>query len=177
LSWSLSWQAIMKAKISLLAFFVLASGILLHSGLSQKSEATESQEKQEKGSLIRKDLLVLQDKKFPSPQRNIFVRQRARTQQNETSPATSGNFQTSNPGASSSQEETLSKDVAVNLNYIGYVKSGDRVVALILLEGEAYAVESGDVLVIGVTIGEITPDDIEIIGSDSVSRRIKLEGE
>lgn len=167
----------MKTKISLLAFFVLVSGIFLYSDLSQKGDTKESQEQKETGSLIRKELLALQNKKFPSPKRNIFVRQRASVQQNETSPETSGNFQISNSEASSSQQTTLSKDVAFNLNYIGYVESGDRVVALILLEGEAYTVESGDVLATGITIGEITPNDIEIIDSDSVSKRIKLEGE
>jgi hypothetical protein len=167
----------MKAKISLLAFFVLISGILLHSGLSQKKETAGSKEQQEKKSLIREEFLVLQNKKFPSPQRNIFVRQKASTQQTETSPAISENSRIANPGASPSQIETLSKDVALNLNYIGYVKSGDRVVALILLEGDAFAVESGDVLATGVTIGEITPDDIEIIDPSAVSKRIKLEGE
>ena len=135
------------------------------------------QEQEETGSLIRKELLVPQNREFPPPGRNIFVRRGGSPQPNEAIPSEGGNFRTSGSGDSSPRQEEVSKDVAFNLNYIGYVESGDKVVALVLWEGEAYAVESGDVLAAGVTVGDITPDDIEIIDSDSVSRRIKLEGE
>ncbi len=167
----------MRARISIVAFFILVSGIFLHSGIAQKRDKGESQETQEKGSLIRKDLLDFQNKEFPSPQRNIFVRQRVSYRQNEGSPSALGNFQMPNAENSSPQSESENQNIDFVLNYIGYVKSGTRVVALVLLEGDTYAVESGDVLVGGITIGEISPDDIEIIGSDSVSKRIKLEGE
>jgi len=167
----------MKAKISMLACFALASGIFLLPGVSQKRVTKQFQEMQETGSLLRKELLVLQNKRFPSPKRNIFIRQTAGRQHDEASPSTPGNFQMPNAEDSSPQVETEQKDIGINLNYIGHVRSGDRVVALILVEGKAYAVESGDVLEGGVFIGEISPDEIEIIGSDSVSRRIKLEGE
>lgn len=167
----------MKAKLSLLVFVAFVSGIFLYSDPSQKKDARESQQQQETGSLIRKDLLVPKNRKFPPPQRNIFVRQRMSSQPNETSSLPAGNYQMSNSETPSSQQETSSEDVTFNLTYIGYVESGNRIVALILWEGETYAVESGDVLTGGITIGEITPDDLEIIDSDSVSRRIKLEGE
>jgi hypothetical protein len=51
------------------------------------------------------------------------------------------------------------------------------VVALIILEGNTYAVESGDVLEMGVSIGEITPDYMEINDRGSEPIRINLEGE
>ena len=163
----------MIAKIERLTFFILASGIFLFSGAFQEQRETES--------LIRKELLVYRNKKFPSPQRNIFVRQGAINQQGETSSSTGRNLQILNANDSPSREEireeTEKKDMNLNLIYIGYVKSGNRVVALILLEGVPYSVESGDVLEAGGTVGEISSDDIEIIGPDSVSRRIKLEGE
>ena len=38
-------------------------------------------------------------------------------------------------------------------------------------------IESGDVLEMDVTIGEITPDDMEIISQGSEPKRINLEGE
>jgi hypothetical protein len=50
-------------------------------------------------------------------------------------------------------------------------------VALIVFEGDALAVEKGEVISEGVKIGEITPEEIEIIGSDSQKRRYYLEGE
>ena len=63
------------------------------------------------------------------------------------------------------------------MKYIGYVKSGNRVVALVIFEGDTYAVESGDVLEMGLTIGDITPDELEIIDRGSEPVRINLEGE
>jgi Tfp pilus assembly protein PilP len=63
------------------------------------------------------------------------------------------------------------------VKYIGYVKSGKKVVALILIGSETYAVESGDVLEVGMTIGKITPDDMEIFNQGSEPIRINLEGE
>jgi Tfp pilus assembly protein PilP len=70
-----------------------------------------------------------------------------------------------------------SESLRMNVQYIGYVQSGNKVVALIILEGQTYAVESGDILETGVTIGKITPDDLEIIDSGSEPLRINLEGE
>jgi Tfp pilus assembly protein PilP len=63
------------------------------------------------------------------------------------------------------------------VKYIGYVQSGKKVVALIILEGNTYAVESGDVLETGLTIGEITPELMEIFERGSEPRKISLEGE
>lgn len=167
----------MRAKISLLAFFVFASGIFLYSGVLQEKNTKGLLEMQETGSLIKKELLNIQNKRFPSPRRNIFLRQRVSMSQNEISPSTGGDLRMPNAEDSPSRKETEQEKIGFHLNYIGYVRSGDRVVALILWEGEVYPVESGDVLEGGVAIGEISPDDIEIIGPDSVSRRIKLEGE
>ena len=167
----------MKARIPVVAFFVLAAGIFMYSGMTLQEKRGGAQERQEMESLIKKELLAFHNQPFPAPQRNIFVRQRISDQRNEISPLTPGNFQMPDTADSPVQEQTEAINVEFNLNYIGYVKSGDRVVALILLEGESYAVESGDVLESGLTVGEISPDDIEIIGSDSISRRIMLEGE
>jgi hypothetical protein len=74
-----------------------------------------------------------------------------------------------------SKNETT--EISINVTYIGYVNSEERVIALIILDGETYAVESGDLLEGGIHIGEITPDDIEIIGPDTESNKVKLEGE
>ncbi len=167
----------MRTKTALVICIVLITGIFLYSGVSQKEDTQETKELQETRGLIRKDLLVLGYKNFPSPRRNIFVRQMVVQQQGEIFPSNSGSFQIPNSEDSPPAKKTEPEDVRLDLNYIGYVKSGDRVVALVLWEGEAYSVESGDILAEGVTIGEISPDEIEIIRSDSVSRRIRLEGE
>ena len=119
------------------------------------------------------------EKSLASPKRNIFTRQRSSQGVDEFSPL--GDFQS--PLLKPGQQPTPDQEIAameansVNVQYIGYVQSGRRVVALIILEGQTYAVESGDVLETGLTIGEITPDDMEIINRGSEPIRINLEGE
>lgn len=136
-------------------------------------------EKKEQNSLIRKDLLIPPQKSLPSPKRNIFSKRRASSGANEFSP--SGDFpsprQKSGQNTSPDQKSAPTEEVRINVLYIGYVQSGNRVVALIILEGQTYAVESGDVLETGLTIGEITPDDMEIMAQSSEPIRINLEGE
>jgi len=70
-----------------------------------------------------------------------------------------------------------SSSLPVNIRYIGYVISADKMVALIVFEGNALAVERGELISEGVKIGKITPEEIEIVGSDSQKRRYYLEGE
>lgn len=148
---------------------------LLYPGLSLQNKKQKAQEKKAEKSLIMKDLLMPQDKILTPPKRNIFTRQRASTFMNDSS--SPGNFQAPEQKKSPAQQESAVEEVHTNVKYIGYVKSGKRVVALIILEGETYAVESGDVLETGMTIGEITPDDMEIFAKGSEPIRINLEGE
>ena len=49
--------------------------------------------------------------------------------------------------------------------------------ALIIFDGESLAVEKGELISEGVEIGEITLQDIEVIGPDSNRRKFSLEGE
>lgn len=128
--------------------------------------------------MIRKELLTLLDRTLIPPKRNIFTRQRARAIANEISSfEDSQTFQTPGLKKPMGQRETVTEEARINVKYIGYVKSGKRVVALILFEGNTYAVESGDVLEMGLTIGDISPDGMEIIGKGSEPTRINLEGE
>jgi hypothetical protein len=139
----------------------------------------QSQAKEEQKSLIMKDLLKPNKKPLPPPKRNIFTRQRGSSVAEEFSPQENFSSQglTTAQKKSPDQKEAAAVETGVNVQYIGYVQSGQRVVALIILGGQTYAVESGDVLESGVTIGEITPADLEITGQGSQPKRIKLEGE
>lgn len=136
------------------------------------------QDKSQK-SLILKELLLPSKKSLAPPKRNIFTRQRASSGSNEFSPSVDFQSpgQTRGQKISPDQEEMAQEGDRISILYIGYVQSGKRVVALIILEGQTYAVESGDVLETGVIIGEITPDDMEIIDQGSEPKRINLEGE
>ena len=165
-----------KFGIPVLIFILAAS--LLFPGKFPQNKKEKAQEIKEHKSLIRKELLTSLNKTLIPPKRNIFTRQRAGAIANEIS--SSGDFQAFQaPGQKKSpdQQETAIEETRINVNYIGYVKSGKRVVALIIFEGETYAVESGDVLEMGLTIGDITPDKMEIINLGSEPIKINLEGE
>jgi hypothetical protein len=165
-------KATMAVILSLL-FFV-------PSFISPKAlQQEQGQKKQERKSLVLKELLTPPQKTLLPPKRNIFTRQRANTSPGEF--LSEGNTVLSGQASirqnSPEQKMAAGEAARANAQYIGYVQSGDRVVALIILEGQTYAVESGDVLEGGVTIGEITPDDLEIMDRDGQSERIRIEGE
>jgi hypothetical protein len=161
---------------SFVLIFIVVS--ILYPGIFPQDKSEQTQEFK---SLLLKELLTPPKKSLAPPKRNIFTRQRAGSGAQDFSPM--GDFQPPGPTVgqtqSPEQENTPieAEDPRINVQYIGYVQSGKRVVALIILEGQTYAVESGDVLETGVTIGEITPDDLEIIDTGSEPLRISLEGE
>jgi hypothetical protein len=163
-----------KTKFCVLVSIFLFALSVLYPGIPPQ----DGKEKRQ-NSLIMKELLIPAKKSLAPPKRNIFTRQRENSAINEFSP--SGDFQspaqTSGQKISPDQNKSAMEEARINVQYIGYVKSEKKVVALIILEGQTYAVESGDILEMGMTIGEITPDDIEIIDQGSEPKRINLEGE
>jgi hypothetical protein len=167
----------MKAKAWVLVSAILFFAVFVCAGSRQ--EAQESTPRKAKGqtSLVRKDLLQPTRKQLSPPLRNIFTRQRI-SSSGEGSEYF-GEEQRLSPRGTPFQavSENQNAEISINVKYIGYVNSEKRVIALIILNGETYAVESGDMLEGGVHIGEITPDDIEVIGPDSESNKVKLEGE
>jgi len=164
----------LKTSFCLLVFICLFVLSVLYPGIPPQ----DGKEKRQ-NSLIMKELLIPPKKSLAPPKRNIFTRQRENSGANEFSP--SGDFQsaaqTSGQNISPDQKKSAMEEARINVKYIGYVKSGKRVVALIILEGQTYAVESGDILEMGLTIGEITPDDMEIFDQGSEPKKINLEGE
>jgi hypothetical protein len=156
-----------------LIFFVV-SGVL-YPGVSLQKKQEKDQEKKVQTSLIRKDLLEPAKGPLPPIKRNIFTRQRMTTTGGGDNSVLE-DFRRPGQKQSPDSQPAEAERIRIDVKYIGYVQSGEKVVALIILAGNTYAVESGDVLEMGVSIGEITPDEMEIIrGSEPI--RINLEGE
>jgi len=63
------------------------------------------------------------------------------------------------------------------LRYIGYVKSGQKIIALIFFEGEALAVEESEMISAGIRVGKVTSEEIELIDASSQKWKYSLEGE
>ena len=161
----------MKAKEITSAFFILFLSI----GLSIWAGEEKLQKKALEKGLIRKDLLLREKMELGNPVRNIFTLRRSVSRKIERNPVKLRQNQQQNPTLPGKYE--ASSSLPLNVRYIGYVISDDRMVALIVFEGDALAVENGEVISEGVKIGKITPEEIEIIGSDSQKRRYYLEGE
>ncbi len=165
----------MKAKEITSAFFILflSVGLCIWAGEQelQKKVPGKGGEK----SLIRKDLLLREKIELGSPVRNIFTLRRSVSREIQRNSAKLPQNQQQNPTISNQQG--ASSSLPVNIKYIGYVISDDKMVALIVFEGNALAVERGELISDGVKIGKITTEEIEIVGSDSQRRRYYLEGE
>jgi Tfp pilus assembly protein PilP len=167
----------MKAKAWALVSVSLFLIVLVCAEARQQAQEQDLPKVKGQTGLVRKDLLEPTRKQLLPPQRNIFTRQRIIPSGEgpgffgtEGEPQRGGT-----PTQSGSKNENT--EISINVKYIGYVNSEQRVIALIIFGAETYAVESGDLLEGGINIGEITPDDIEIIGPDSEPNRVKLEGE
>jgi len=144
------------------------------------SSQDKNQEKTEKKrlpvSLIRKDLLALDVKKLDPPKRNIFT-------PNSTGGQEIGEFEDMNKRQQAELQNIEALDAerpsvrALGLRYIGYVKSGQKITALILFEGEALAVDVGEEIAEGVSISKITLEGITVIGPGQKPQMFPLEGE
>jgi hypothetical protein len=167
----------MKAKTWELVSAILFSAVLVCAETRQEAQEPTPRKVKGQTSLVRKDLLQPARRQLSPPLRNIFTRQRI-SSSGEGSEYL-GAEQRLSPGGTPFQpgSENQNEEISINVKYIGYVHSEKRVIALIILGGEAYAVESGDMLEGGIHIGKITPDDMEVIGPDSEPNKVKLEGE
>lgn len=74
-------------------------------------------------------------------------------------------------------EDAAPPVIAVNLRYIGFIESAQRMIALVVFEGQAIAVVEGEVVGEGIRIGKITREQVEIVLPDSSTRLFSLEGE
>jgi len=154
-----------------LFLFVLGLGLALWAGERNLQEKAVA--KDEKKSLIRKELLSRTKQKLSPPRRNIFSLQRTESGETRVLPNNPQPLQKKTPGIAAEESSSLQ----MHVRYIGHIRSGEKIVALIILEDTALAVEKGEIISEGVQIGDVTPEYIEIIGPDSVRKKYTLEGD
>ena len=106
----------------------------------------ESQSQERNPSYIKMNLLLRDIKKLDFPKRNIFSPEAQRREMPGLSvPRRDVGFPPENPRT----EERVgfsTSETRLNIKYIGFVKSGKKITALIDFEGEEMAVEEGDYL-------------------------------
>jgi|GEM_PF-881327 len=124
-------------------------------------------------NLVRKDLLFEKSERLNPPKRNIFSPLKKRKSgAGPVSEEVEGEFR---KGASKSKMNAL--EIIPDIRYIGYITSSHKIVALIIFEGEALAVEEREKISSDIKIGKISLKEIEIIDSESKIRKYSLEGE
>lgn len=156
----------LAAVFSLLTTFFLGAGV--------QEAASNASLKEQSKSLIRMDLLRSQKAEAGLPRRNIFA------PRSHSGLSVSLRAQESaglDAAENLSRKEQGQPAFNVNLRYIGYIESPGRMIALIILEGQALAVAEGEVVIEGMRIGKISPTEIEVVMPDSTTRKFALEGE
>jgi hypothetical protein len=166
-------------RAAVLAFVVLCFAAGVFPGPPQQRTQPEEKARPQLRRLVRSDLLDIEAEPLAPPLRNIFAPQRPGSAQGRPGapgfrvPEDPSTEAVEDPGEEG--EETLT--IVYDLRYIGFVRSSDRIVGVVVFEGETLAVKAGDLISAGVTILKITPEEIVFQGTDAVSRTVSLEGE
>lgn len=151
--------------------FLLGMNLVLWTrgdGLQEKKP-----EEGEKKSLIKKELLESKKRELKPPRRNIFSL-RSRPERNPVVPPVRSK-QRSQKNVRDSNEKPTRKPL--DIEYIGHITSGEKIVALIIIERDVLTVEKGDLIGEGIRIGEVTTLAVEIIGPELEKRKVYLRGE
>ncbi|MGB8953349.1 MAG: hypothetical protein WCC06_11870 [Candidatus Aminicenantales bacterium] len=121
-------------------------------------------------SLLLKERLQDNRREYVPPKRDIFSAWRsqgaaaippAADEESESSASPAQNVSTAN----------------FNVQYIGYIRTPQKFLGLILFEGQALTVTEGEFIGEGIKVLRVTAEEIEIQGPDSKVQRFGLEGD
>jgi len=128
-------------------------------------------------SLIRKDLLKEKPGEIAPPRRDIFSPRTAFAPPGFSQPGESPGGRVTDTGRSDTPPAIEPAEPSLDLSYIGYVQSAHKMIALIILEGQAMAVSEGEEVLPGMKVGKVAPDRIDLIGPDAKRLSFPLQGE
>ncbi|MFW6159735.1 MAG: hypothetical protein ACOC57_01170 [Acidobacteriota bacterium] len=175
----LNFQLTMKSNyyfyllISLL--FLTAISLQLVQGEDFPAQKHKEQSKVKTERLIRMDLIELINKDFKPPLRNIF------TFQPDTEEGLSSLGQEREAVTQRSEISGVNRENQNQLNlffeYVGYVKSKDKIVALIIFQGTAVAVQEGDLLEDGSVVALVSEESLEVTGTSGQKHTFYLKEE
>lgn len=165
---------IMRIKKSLIPLFVFIGIVLFFmDGLPQNDSTLKAGK-----NLIRKDLLFKGEEELSLPLRNIFSPASALRAQVGT--VLVEEKRTQKPGnehGAQTNEKREPVRPSLNVRYLGYVRSEERIVALILFRGMAFAVEEGELLEEQVEVKEVTAEEIILTLGGFKPFKFAIEGE
>ncbi len=158
-----------EKKVSFLLIGSLCLSFCLAAG--QEDNRKQKAGQKERESLIRKELLYRGRRELKPPKRNIFSAQSSGVGDEHLE--TLGVPQGLQPNESTVEASSST----LTLRYIGYIDSDQRIVALIIFEGQAVAVEEGERISEQYTVGKITTKKLEVIGPGNEIENFSLEGD
>jgi len=163
----------MRNRLLVWLIAVLTS-IALQANLSQEAPKKEKNgEANPTLSFIRMDLLRAEKKPLPPASRSIFTAKRPEYPNIDSEELQEEIERIEETGGVQREQSSEYLD----LRYIGYVRSGTKIVALVVFQGEPLAVAEGEMIAEGITVKTIGLEEIEIIGPDSELSMFSLEGE
>jgi len=158
----------------LVLLLVAVAAISLQAHIRQETPKKEkSGEANPRVSFIRMDLLRAEKKPLPPAPRSIFTAKRSEYPSISSAKLKEEMEKIEEIGGIQREQSGEYLD----LRYIGYVRSGTKIVALVIFQGEALAVAEGEMIVEGITMKKIGLEEIEVIGPDSKLSMFSLEGE
>ncbi len=131
-----------------------------------------------KKNLIRRDLLFKGEENLSLPLRNIFSPVHSRRTQVGT--AVVEEKRNELPEKKQPEQVNEKKEPArpaLNVRYLGYVRSDERIVALVLFRGTAFAVEPGELLEEQLEVKEVTDKEIILTMGGFKPFKFTIEGE
>ena len=163
----------MRNRLLVFSLLIFAVISLQAQALQEKSKISKKGEPDPRTSYIRMDLLRAEKKPLPPAPRSIFTAQRSKPNTVDTERLQEQMERIEGTGGIQREPSREYLD----LRYIGYVRSGSKIVVLVIFQGEALAVAEGEMIAEGITLKKIGLEEIEVMGPDSKISMFSLEGE
>lgn len=164
----------MRCKNNPLPAAVLAVALLFPGARAE--EKAPAAKKPAAKPLIRTDLLRLPPPEPTAAIRDIFSPGRAVAVPAVVAPGLAEPSDEEEPGPEGAPE-AVPEEPALDIAYLGYVRSGGKMVALVFADGMALAVAEGEEVFPGVTVEKIGPDRIDVVESDGKRTSVPIQGE
>jgi hypothetical protein len=121
--------------------------------------------------LVRRDLLAFGSGEPAAPLRDIF--------RPKTSAAAGAVRRAGGPAARSTDvpPPNASPSFTLNISYIGSIKSGGQIIALVLRNGQTVSVGRGDEIAPGYKVVEVTAEAIVVQGPNSEKKTFQRQGD
>lgn len=165
----------MRIKTGLVLWGLAGAGLVLGFGQDKPSTAETAAAAKASKPLIRMDLLQKGDRDAAFVKRDIFIPQ-SDLGLSGTLSAPPG-VRMAKAGAAGESAAPEPQALSLNVRYLGFIQTKQKMTALVLFEGLAVAVAEGDALGPAWKVVKISAGLIEIQGEDGKSQTFALEGE